>query len=285
MNAKRKNHLTKKILVALSLGACLLSYSGTGMAISTNDVTKHSDGVTVQSRNDVPFTGVNIESSATNTVIDWSSYNVAQNEIVQYDGKNYLNLIGSNDPSQINGKIRGGGNIYLINPNGVMFGDTSSVDVGNLYVSARPLNGSEWNNYILVGDTYFDKDELSFVNTNFRDEQSNTSDGDDPSKRGTKPSRRETDPSRRGTEPAGGGTEPSKSETYPLRKLSDAEAAKIALPNDIQDALPVNDTSSIFETNSTDNMIRQIIQAATNTDAAQTGIVTLSEDEEEEEHE
>lgn len=124
------------LLLAAVLGAGLLLSPCDGMAISVNDVTSRSAGVNVT---DV-VNGVNIKSDARNNVIKWSSYNVAQTQTVQYDLNNYLNLIGGNDPSKIDGKIMGDGNIYLINPNGVIFGDNSSVNVGNLYVSTSPLD-------------------------------------------------------------------------------------------------------------------------------------------------
>lgn len=124
------------LLLAAVLGAGLLLSPCDGMAISVNDVTSRSAGVNVT---DV-VNGVNIKSDARNNVIKWSSYNVAQTQTVQYDLNNYLNLIGGNAPSKIDGKIMGDGNIYLINPNGVIFGDNSSVNVGNLYVSTSPLD-------------------------------------------------------------------------------------------------------------------------------------------------
>lgn len=137
MRFERKTKLTKKILVALSLGVSILSYSAVGMAISVEDVTGRSAGVNVGSLTNT--NGVGITSTAQNNVVNWSSYNVGRDQTVQYDANNYLNLIGGKGPSQIDGTIKGGGNIYLINPNGVIFGDNSSVNVGNLYVSTNAL--------------------------------------------------------------------------------------------------------------------------------------------------
>ena len=39
--------------------------------------------------------------------------------------------------SVINGQINGGNHVYLVNPNGVVFGKNASVNVGNLYVSTQ----------------------------------------------------------------------------------------------------------------------------------------------------
>ncbi|EKU72127.1 YDG domain-containing protein [Selenomonas sp. F0473] len=82
-----------------------------------------------------------IGSSDTNNVISWADYSVGNGEIVQYDGgaqtNNYLNIVRGGNSSVINGNITGGNNVYIVNPNGVIFGKTASVNVGNLYVSTQ----------------------------------------------------------------------------------------------------------------------------------------------------
>ena len=82
----------------------------------------------------------NIGATAANNVIKWQEYSVASGETVAYDAKNYLNLVTGGNTSAINGSITGGGKIYLVNPNGVIFGRTASVNVGSLHVSTQPIN-------------------------------------------------------------------------------------------------------------------------------------------------
>ena len=82
-----------------------------------------------------------ITSTALNNVINWQDYSVKQGELVQYDGgaktNNYLNIVTGANTSNINGKIEGGNNVYIVNPNGVIFGKSAEVNVGNLYVSTQ----------------------------------------------------------------------------------------------------------------------------------------------------
>ena len=99
-------------------------------------------------------TGVNVDrntanttkitSTATNNVINWRDYSVNQGETVQYDGgvtgaaaHNYLNIITGANTSNINGTIKGGNEVYIVNPNGVIFGKSAEVNVGHLYVSTQ----------------------------------------------------------------------------------------------------------------------------------------------------
>lgn len=119
-----------KIVLALILGSlsCMpLAYAlPTGGSSTT--ATIGTSGTTMN------ITG------ATNNVINWQTYNIANGETVAYDANNYLNLVKNNEMSKIYGNITGGGTIYLINPNGVLFGSSASVNVGNLVVSTRPLS-------------------------------------------------------------------------------------------------------------------------------------------------
>ena len=82
-----------------------------------------------------------ITATATNNVINWRDYSVNQGENVQYDGgnktNNYLNIVTGANTSNINGRIEGGNHVYIVNPNGVIFGKNAQVDVGHLNVSTQ----------------------------------------------------------------------------------------------------------------------------------------------------
>ena len=82
-----------------------------------------------------------ITASDANNVISWADYSVGNGEIVQYDGgaqtNNYLNIVRGGNSSVIDGNITGGNNVYIVNPNGVIFGKTASVNVGTLHVSTQ----------------------------------------------------------------------------------------------------------------------------------------------------
>lgn len=99
--------------------------------------------ITINQTSDLAQT--DITSTKLNNVINWRDYSVKQGETVQYDGgvttgaaaHNYLNIVTGANTSNINGKIKGGKNVYIVNPNGVIFGKSAEVNVGNLYVSTQ----------------------------------------------------------------------------------------------------------------------------------------------------
>lgn len=139
MGKYRTRELTQRVRYALLAGvagAFLIPQVAAAAPTGEHDMT---NGVTVGRVATASGTGTdtNITATAANNVIKWADYSVKQGETVNYDGKNYLNIVTGGNTSAINGSITGGGDIYLVNPNGVIFGKTASVNVGNLYVSTQ----------------------------------------------------------------------------------------------------------------------------------------------------
>lgn len=66
-----------------------------------------------------------ISSSSSHNVMNWKSFSIANGEKVQFDTNNYLNLVRGVSKSEIDGTLSGGGTIYLINPNGILFGSSA----------------------------------------------------------------------------------------------------------------------------------------------------------------
>ena len=91
-----------------------------------------------------------INQATQNMAIDWQSYNVQQNERVQYIQPNAssisLNRIVGNNASQIHGKIDANGQVILVNPNGIFFSATSSINVGGIMASGLDIKPSDFMN-------------------------------------------------------------------------------------------------------------------------------------------
>ncbi|WP_314762626.1 YDG domain-containing protein [uncultured Selenomonas sp.] len=132
--------------VSLGLFAGLLGIASTahGAPIHDGGGTNH-DGVRAGSPT-ISQSGAttNITSTTTNNVIGWKDFSVKSGETVQFDSgsntNNYLNIVTGNVTSRIDGAMEGGKNVYIANPNGVVFGKGAEVKVGSLYVTTRKLN-------------------------------------------------------------------------------------------------------------------------------------------------
>ena len=91
-----------------------------------------------------------IRQSSQNLSIDWQSFNIAPLETVDFVQPSAasiaVNRIFDTNGSQILGHLNSNGQVYLINPNGVLFGRGAQVNVGGLVASTLELNGDEIGN-------------------------------------------------------------------------------------------------------------------------------------------
>ena len=165
MNRKMKQEkLAKQISLALMAG--MVTYTPVAFGMPTGGVsdtanipTTYTDSTRTRGGETVNVKEMAITSDSTNNVINWTDFSVGTNEAVKFDGKNYANIVNGSATSMIDGFLEGGGNIYLINPNGVIFGKTAQVNVGNLYVSTQgkvdtsKFNDQEANPVLSVNGT------------------------------------------------------------------------------------------------------------------------------------
>ena len=82
------------------------------------------------------------------SVINWSSFSISPGELTQFLQQNssssVLNRIVGQDPSQIFGALQSNGKVFLINPNGILFGANSRVNVGGLTASTLNISDSDF---------------------------------------------------------------------------------------------------------------------------------------------
>ena len=82
-----------------------------------------------------------VDGHAANNVIAWDSFSIGANAAVNFTGNhNYLNYVTGRSLSEIYGTMSGGGNVYLFNPNGIIFGESANINVGSLYASTKKLD-------------------------------------------------------------------------------------------------------------------------------------------------
>jgi filamentous hemagglutinin family protein len=83
-----------------------------------------------------------------NTIINWQSFSVGAGEVTRFIQQNssssVLNRILGQDPTRILGALQSNGRVFLINPNGVIFGRDARIDVGGLVASSLSLSNSDF---------------------------------------------------------------------------------------------------------------------------------------------
>ena len=91
---------------------------------------------------------LNINQSSNRAVLNWNSFNVgaqAQVNFVQPSTSSVtLNRVLDTQASHILGRINANGQVFLSNPNGVLFGPTAQVDVGGLLVTTHGIGNDDF---------------------------------------------------------------------------------------------------------------------------------------------
>jgi filamentous hemagglutinin family protein len=89
--------------------------------------------------------------TVTNTpgaILNWQQFNINQGQTTQFNqqsaSSSVLNRVTGTDSSQILGALRSNGQVYLINPNGIMFGAGSVVDVNRLIASTLNITDADF---------------------------------------------------------------------------------------------------------------------------------------------
>ena len=84
------------------------------------------------------------------TVIQWLSFQIAAGETVEFimpsETSRVLNLINSGVPTEIMGNLIANGQVFLVNPSGVIFGQGAVVNVGSLYAAAGNISTTDFVN-------------------------------------------------------------------------------------------------------------------------------------------
>ena len=87
---------------------------------------------------------MDVTQTSPKAVLNWQTFNIgaaAQVNFAQPSASAVaLNRVLSSDPSAIYGKLNANGQVFLLNPNGVLFGAGSRVDVGGLVASSMKLS-------------------------------------------------------------------------------------------------------------------------------------------------
>jgi len=121
----------------------MLSFAAVGQAGPVGGVVAAGGAV-------VSATGskTTISQSTPKVIINWQSFGIAAGEAVQFvqptSSSVALNRVLGADPSAIFGSLSSNGKVFLVNPNGVLFGSGASVNVGGLVASTLNITDSNF---------------------------------------------------------------------------------------------------------------------------------------------
>ncbi|MFL6633126.1 MAG: filamentous hemagglutinin N-terminal domain-containing protein, partial [Massilia sp.] len=129
----------KRRLGALLLAAC---YSATGNAAPTLPQVVAGQATFNQQGNVFSIT------NTPGAIINWQSFNVGAGEVTRFIQQNadsaVLNRVLGQDPTKILGALQSNGKVFLINPNGILFGQGARVDVNGLVASTLNISDADF---------------------------------------------------------------------------------------------------------------------------------------------
>ncbi|HEY4079199.1 MAG TPA: YDG domain-containing protein [Burkholderiaceae bacterium] len=136
---KFPQHLKLLPLTALLLSTAIATHAQTlptGMSVVAGQVQSQLSGKQLTITN------------SNNAILNWQSFSIGAGNSVKFvqpsSTSQVLNRVTGNDPSSIFGSLSSNGRVWLLNPNGVLFGQGARIDVASLVTSTLNISNSDW---------------------------------------------------------------------------------------------------------------------------------------------
>ncbi|MGK5037874.1 filamentous hemagglutinin N-terminal domain-containing protein [Janthinobacterium sp. LB3P118] len=132
--ARRRLAAAVAAIGALALGGPACAGPAGGKVVAGTATISQSGGTTT------------VRQASQQATLNWSSFNIGSQESVNFVQPSAsalaVNRILDSNGSQILGRLNANGQVYLINPNGILFGRTAQVNVGGLVASTLDVDGT-----------------------------------------------------------------------------------------------------------------------------------------------
>jgi len=142
--------LMKLQAAVLSLVMALAPLAGTAWGAPPSPTALPTGGQVAAGQASIATNGsrMDISQSSTRGVINWNSFNIGQQAWVNFTqpdaGSVTLNRVISSDPSGIFGRLSANGQVFLLNPSGILFGPSAQVNVGGMVASSLRLSDGDF---------------------------------------------------------------------------------------------------------------------------------------------
>ena len=122
------------VACALGSGAAMANPSGASVVSGQANVAAAGKTLTV--------------TNTPGAIIQWRGFSIAADELTRFvqqtSRSSVLNRVVGQDPSLLLGRLESNGRVFLINPNGIVFGAGSRIDVGGLVASTLDIGDADF---------------------------------------------------------------------------------------------------------------------------------------------
>ena len=105
-----------------------------------------------------------VTQASDKAIVNYTSFNIGSPEMVAFNQPGpsaaILNRVTGTMSSEIAGSLFANGNVYLVNPNGILFTSSAQINVGGLVASGLPMANDDF----LAGRLFFSGDGGSVIN-------------------------------------------------------------------------------------------------------------------------
>ena len=130
----------KPKLITVAVASCFAA--GAALANPTAPTVANGTATFVQNGNLLQIT------NSPSAIINWQSFSIGASEITRFLQQSassaVLNRVIGQDPSAILGALQSNGKVFLLNPNGIVFGAGSQINVAGLVASTLNLSNEDF---------------------------------------------------------------------------------------------------------------------------------------------
>ncbi|QQR68205.1 MAG: filamentous hemagglutinin N-terminal domain-containing protein [Alphaproteobacteria bacterium] len=157
MTEGTKTQLNKPWLLATTALCSLVVFAA--QAATPAPRTLPQGGSVVAGNAGISTSGANmtVNQSSSSAVINWNKFDVGSQAKVQFNqpdaSSRTLNRVLSSDPSQIYGQVTANGQLYFVNPNGVIVGQGARIEAGSITATTMDIG----NDAFMAGANSFSR--------------------------------------------------------------------------------------------------------------------------------
>ncbi|MGV2290472.1 filamentous hemagglutinin N-terminal domain-containing protein [Trinickia sp. YCB016] len=144
----RHAHRMAGKLTAISLAASSLATCPPAWAAPAGGQVTAGTGAINATANSAGGTSTVIQQNSNRLAINWTSFDIGAKDTVTFAQPSAsaiaLNRVTSQSATQILGTLNANGQVFILNPNGVLFGKSAQVNVGGLLATTLSLSDSDF---------------------------------------------------------------------------------------------------------------------------------------------
>ena len=136
----REGFRVKPRFISVAVASCFLA--GAAFANPTGPSVVNGNATIVRNGNLLQIT------NTPNAILNWQSFSIGANEITRFVQQSassaVLNRVVTQSPSTILGTLQSNGRVFIVNPNGILFGAGAKVDLAGLVATTLGLSDADF---------------------------------------------------------------------------------------------------------------------------------------------